>query len=611
MPADAAPTAPRRRLPTHVKVTGALGAVILIGALAAGHPKYAVLAPAPYIAWLLWRHTAARLCFVVLGGLFVLFSGVNHLTISKAGYFAGVALAAVAILRQPELWRALRQRTPLRALAPLTPAIAAIILVSFPVAHAEHTQLSSWFRDAAAYGLLATVPLFIWDASRPDSVFARVAPAVLYTAAILSGLSGILEWLARRRVVGSGTSIDTHILPGEFLPAAAAFLLIVEGSRPGRRHGRWYAAALAFPLCIFLGGTREAALLFVCVAVAAFVYTERERRRHLVPWAVAIVVVGILAVAAIVAYGHAGHPGVDRIANRITSIPGTILHPHRDQSYQLRASEWHLAWETFKSHPILGVGLGHTFVWSYGFGGVAFRSGYNLDTPLVYLAKFGLLGLLALAVVAIALVRFARLARASTQGAAGAAFAWFLAFTVLNLPFEMPFEAKDFTLALVVLGGLAACSIVPAPRLVALWKETVERGRRAWNDGRPTTAWVFAGAGAAVALILVALLGWTRSVDQPQTVVTSQPVATTSTQTTASPPTGKAAARVDARIWLYSSCGGRCRYTLTAVGSSRSLWELHLKTGDGPACYALDTTRFRHLRHEFAGIDRIACRTSP
>jgi O-antigen ligase len=452
-----------------LKVTGALCVLILAGVLAAGRPKYAVLAAAPYVAWLLWCHTAARLCFVVLGGVFVLSSGVNHLTVSKAGYFGGVAVAAVAILRQPQLWRALSERTPFRALAPLTLAIGVIMLVSLPVAQAEHTHFSPWFRDAAAYGLLAAAPLFIWEAARADSIFGRLAPPVLYTAAILSGLSGILEWLTRRQVIGTGTSINSHLLPGEFLPAAAAFLIVVEGSRPGRRHGRWYAAALAFPLCIFLGGTREAALLFVCVAVAASVYPER--RRQLVPWGAAIVMVGVVAVASLVTVGRAGHPGMERIAHRLTSVPHVILHLKGDESYRVRAGEWHEAWETFRDHPFLGVGPGHGF----GYSGAVVRSSYKLDTPIVYLAKFGLLGLLALAVATIALVRFTHLAKVSSQSPAWAALAWFLGFALLNLPFEMPFELKDFTLGLVVLGGLAARDTLPESRLVALWRETVVR----------------------------------------------------------------------------------------------------------------------------------------
>ena len=466
----AARTAPLRASSTHLKVTGALGALILAGALLAGHPKYAVLAVAPYAAWLLWRHTAARLCFLVLGGVFVLSSGVDHLTISKAVYFGGVALAAVAILREPELWRALRERTPFRVLTPLTLAIGVITLVSFAAAQAEHTPFSPWFRDAAGYGLLAAAPLFIWDAARVDSVFGRLAAPVLYTAAILSGLAGILEWLARRHAIG--TSIGSHVLPSEFLPAAAAFLMVVEGSRPGRRHGRWYAAALAFPLCIFLGGTREAALLFVCVAVAAAMYPGR--RRQLLTWGGAVVLVGVIAVASLAAVGRAGHPGVEGISDRITSVPHTMLHLRRDESYRVRAGEWHEAWETFKVHPFLGVGPGYAF----RFSGAEVRSSYKLDTPVVYPAKFGFLGLLALVVAALALVRFTQLARVSSHSPAWAALAWFLGFAVLNLPFEMPFELKDFTLGLVVLAGLAARDTLPRSRLGDLWKETVGRGRR-------------------------------------------------------------------------------------------------------------------------------------
>src|SRR5205823_8665147 len=106
----------------------------------------------------------------------------------------------------------------------------------------------------------------------------------------------------------------------------------------------------------------------------------------------------------LVAVGHAGHPGVQRIADRLTSVPNTILHPTSDDSYRVRAGEWHEAWETFTGHPFLGVGLGHLF----RYNGAEVHFSYKLDTPVVYLAKFGLLGFLALAVAAIALVRFTR-----------------------------------------------------------------------------------------------------------------------------------------------------------------------------------------------------------
>jgi len=475
MPDHAASAALHRRIPLHVKITGALGLLILVGALATGHPEYAILAPAPYVAWLLWHHTAVRLCFVVLGGLFVLSSGVNHVTASKVAYFGGVALAALAILCQPELYRALRGRTPIRELAPLTLAIGVIILVSLPVAHAEHTQLSSWFRDAAAYGLLAAAPLFIWDAASPSSVFGRLAPAVLYTAAALSGISLIVEWLARRHTIG--TSIDNHVLPGEFLPAAAAFLLVVEGSAVGRRHAQWNAAALAIPLLIVLGGTRSAVVLLVLVVVAIFVHTAS--RRVLGYWGLGLLAAGVVAVSLLVAVGHSGHQGIEQTSRRITSIPHTIAHPNSDQSYRLRAGEYHVAWETFRSHPLLGVGLGHLFVWQYGYRGITTRTGYNLDTPAVYVAKFGVLGLIALAVAAIALVRFTRLAKETTGSPAAAALAWFLVFTLLELPFGFPLEAKDFTLALILLAGLAATAPAASARLDPRWRERLSfRGRR-------------------------------------------------------------------------------------------------------------------------------------
>ena len=43
----------------------------VLGALAADRPSYVLLAPAPFVAWLVWRQAAARMAFVVVGGLLV------------------------------------------------------------------------------------------------------------------------------------------------------------------------------------------------------------------------------------------------------------------------------------------------------------------------------------------------------------------------------------------------------------------------------------------------------------------------------------------------------------------------------------------------------------
>jgi O-antigen ligase len=308
-------------------------------------------------------------------------------------------------------------------------------------------------RDGTATGLVAVVPLFLWDVERNASrLLGRLAWALLVVGGVLTALSLIVQWLGQRSIVS--TRVSLHILPGLFLPGALALFL---ASRAGSisRHRVWYAlGALAIPLALFLTGTRSALPLLLCVIVVLFLRSE-EKPRLLLGMGGAVVVATIV-VAALVALGHTGHPGLARLSHRITSIPHTVAHPNSDASYRLRANEWHAAWQTFKAHPILGVGPGYAFTWNCSDSGctTGTASGYNLDSPLTFPAKFGLLGLVALAVVVYSLVRFLAVRRKTAEHDAWLALAWYLVFAAAQLPFGWPFEAKDFTLGLLLLGTL-------------------------------------------------------------------------------------------------------------------------------------------------------------
>jgi len=453
--------APWRLRLDRKRVAGiAVGLVIVVAAIAAGRPSYAVLAAAPFVGWLVWRHAAARLAFVVVGGLLV-FYGTDHLTPTKVGYFAGVALAVVSILRRPELYGDLREPgTTIRTLAPMVLALGLLLAFSLAVAHGEHTGLSPSLRDATAYGLVAVVPLFLWDFERNASLrLGRVALVLLVVGGVLTALSFIVLWLGQRGIVS--TTVNLHVMPGGYLPAALALLLAVRAGSVSRHHVWFILGALAIPLAYFLTGTRSVLPLLICVAVVLFSHSEGKRR--LLVWTGAAVVVATILVAALVALSHAGHPGLATLTHRITSIPHTITHPNGDPSYRVRATEWRVAWRTFKAHPIVGAGPGHTFTWNCAFSGcpTGRLSGYNLDSPLVYPAKFGLLGLVALAIVAFSLVHFLRARRGTAPRDAWLALAWYLVFGVVELPFGWPLEAKDFTLGFLLLGTLVVQRAVP------------------------------------------------------------------------------------------------------------------------------------------------------
>jgi O-antigen ligase len=450
----------RLRLDRKLGAGIAVGLVVVVTAIAAGRPSFAVLAAAPFVGWWVWRHAAARMAFVVVGGLLVFYS-TDHLTPTKVGYFAGVALAVVSILRQRELYADLRKpSTTIRTLVPVVLVLGLLLTLSLAVAHGEHTALSPWLRDATAYGLIAVLPLFLWDFERNASVrLGRLALILLVVGGVLTALSFIVRWLGQRGVVS--TTVTLHIMPGGYLPGALALFLAVRAGSVSRHHVWYILGALAIPLAFFLTGTRSVLPLLITVALVLFSHSAGKRK--LLLWTGAAVVVATIFVAALVALGRAGHPGLATLSHRITSIPHTVTHLNSDPSYRVRATEWRVAWRTFKAHPILGAGPGHTFTWNCASSGcpTGTLSGYNLDSPLVYPAKFGLLGLVALAVVAFSLVHFLRARRETAPGDAWLALAWYLVFAVAELPFGWPFEAKDFTLGLLLLGALVVQRAVP------------------------------------------------------------------------------------------------------------------------------------------------------
>jgi O-antigen ligase len=614
----------------------AAGLVVLVAAIAAGRPSYAVFAAAPFVGWFVWRHAAARLAFVVAGGLLVFHGGTDHLTPAKVGYFAAVALAIISILRQRELYADLRKpSTTIRTLAPIVLVLGVLVVLSLAVAHAEHTGLSPWLRDSTAYGLVAVVPLFLWDFERNASrLLGQVALVLLVVGGVLSALSLGVQWLGQRGLMS--TTVTLHILPGGSLSGALALFLAVRAGSISR-HRVWYVlGALAIPLGLFLTGTRQALLLLVCVAVVLFTRSE-EKRRLLLGLGAAVVVVTI-AVAALVALGHSGHPGVAKLTHRITSIPHTVAHPNSDPSYRARANEWHVAWRTFKAHPILGVGPGHTFTWNCSDSGctTGTASGYNLDSPLVYLAKFGLLGLVGFAVVVYSLVHFLRARRETAPRDAWLALTWYLVFVAVELPFGWPFEAKDFTLGLLLLGALVVQRAVPTfAGLADDWPAfreyamSVTRGEPGANRRSPAFAVgdsaqpdpdrgtmpsvrgsivlaiaVLVGAGA------VALSFALSSPSLPEQGTAGAAATVAGQNAMAIRQAGlAAAAQADARLWGYSRCGGTCRIAVKPLSAPvSSLWEIRVNNRrQPPACFLLDVHAFKRSRAASALLDRMHC----
>jgi O-antigen ligase len=125
-----------------------------------------------------------------------------------------------------------------------------------------------------------------------------------------------------------------------------------------------------------------------------------------------------------------------------------------DASYVERSRQTKVAWETFQANPVLGAGPGTTFVWER-INGVITAS-FTMDTPLTFLAKFGLVGILAVLVIVSRYWRFTRsLVRDGGPTVEKLALVGYLAVAVAIIPANSPLEDKGFSLGLMLLLALA------------------------------------------------------------------------------------------------------------------------------------------------------------
>jgi O-antigen ligase len=121
-------------------------------------------------------------------------------------------------------------------------------------------------------------------------------------------------------------------------------------------------------------------------------------------------------------------------------------------------AQYEVAWDLFASSPLVGVGLGHPFVWIRVDGTT--RSDITADTPLILPAKLGVLGIAWLALFIAVWIRFVqRLRRVAGVTIPGLAMtAWAAILGALAWGSFNP-EDKGFSFALMLLLSLAFIEI--------------------------------------------------------------------------------------------------------------------------------------------------------
>jgi hypothetical protein len=450
---------------------------------------------------------AIRAVVVIFGGLLALQAS-QDLDATKLVYFAAAFVAVAGSVRAVVAQRGSEAVIWARRWLIASMVLAVLIAISLPVAMLHGTSPSAWLRDAASYGLLAVAPWVALDLG--SSLSSRSILALTIAGGGLASLSFAINWIQRRGM--ADLPIDRLVLP-TFALATALFAVFVALSIQGRmRVAALGGAGIVLALLLITGTRTVFAILLIPVALL-LVETRRDRivgLRRSLPAAIVA-----LAVAATIVLGTrpaslqptgpdttaigSQHPGPSgnlsspSSASQTTSEPplatpgpgttGSAVAPlasepstaevlgarygsidailnGQDQSLKERIAQTQAAWAVFVSAPVLGAGLGANVRWVNTTGKIV--EGFTADTPVVVLAKFGILGLLLVGSLAWAGLRTIRDLDA-VDGPAGpvARRSWigFATGIIALTPFGSQLEDKGASFAVILLLGLAVAAL--------------------------------------------------------------------------------------------------------------------------------------------------------
>jgi O-antigen ligase len=411
-------------------------------------PTLAILAALPFAALPLVLSGQARTLVFVLGSLAV-FQSSDELTPQKILFFGAVMVSfGVVLTRLPRLV----QTHAYHDLLPLLRAsvvLFGVVLVSFVVSYANDVPQKPWLRDVGPYILVACAPFFALDA---QASFSRPGlRRLVVVAGTLGAFAFTVVWLTNRMIadlsfipIGLGTML---------LPAAGFAYAMSEFLDGGRARLGWLALASAIPAMMLTTGTRTTLLLAVVPVAIVFGGRRRLTGRSL-RLLVAVPLVVLFGLATI--QGVVEVTGGDRavLAKRFSLF--SEIGTGNDQSYRDRVAQTNAAWALFRSSPLTGVGPGVDIAWNDSFGRPHLSP--NVDSPVSFLTKYGVLGIVALGFLVGGYIGVLRRLRARTGRRTVAQYALIgygatiVAWSVL----VNSLEDKGLSIGLVVLLALAA-----------------------------------------------------------------------------------------------------------------------------------------------------------
>lgn len=408
---------------------------------------------------------------VVVGGILALQSS-SSLDAVKIVYFAVVAAAVVGCAKDVHWWLADERRKVALPWLAVSGAFIVLLVVSLPVSLWHGASLSLWLRDAAAYGMFAAAPVLGLAWARAASTQWTVRLAVL--CGLATSISYALTWLTRRSIVG--LPFDHVVFPSPGLSAALiAVAVAIAVTRAG--WARW-AALAGLVLGLLLASGSRANLVLFLVPIGVGLAAGRPWRRGARTLAVVTLVAGLVfaAIAAAVGASSGGplfdlsgiskgtnNPGGDRsIGERVGGVAILLTDPGSDPSFKDRITQTGNDWRDFVGNPVFGVGPGYTFTWLDSYGNE--HSAITQDTPVIYLAKFGLVGLIPVGLFVAAYLGLLRGIRRAGE-AARRQFLAVLGYGIVlvaTVPLGSPMEDKGVSFAMIIILGLGCGALLRA-----------------------------------------------------------------------------------------------------------------------------------------------------
>jgi O-antigen ligase len=438
--------------------------VLVCGTLAAAlgwtyvdRPTLAVLPAVLLLALPLMLSARVRLLVVVFGALTVLQTS-DELTAAKLLYFFALAVSfGAALFRLPRLvgTPAYRDLGPLFRASIVTLALVAI---SLPVSVLSEVPQKAWLRDVAPYAMVAFAPVFALDAQA--SMTARALRRVLVIGGTLGAIGFTTRWLTNRGIADLSfvpLGLATLLLASTVFAYGIATLL--HGSQ--RRLSWGVLTSLVFAMLLSTGTRTALVLLAAPVAIVA------GAQHRLVQRSIRLVVVAPL-VAILVFFGAQGVVRVTNADQDVLAARTSLLFEtgdrSTDQSYIDRLAQTAASWEAFRSSPLLGTGPGKPILWTNSFNEPQVTT--VVDTPVSFLAKFGVAGLVAAAFLLVGFVSTLRAFRARTGRATIAQLA-LIGYGAVVAGWSLlqnPYEDKGFAIGLMLLLAVAAREASDATR---------------------------------------------------------------------------------------------------------------------------------------------------